>query len=291
MMQSELERRCPVTGQPSTLYCRKDSANYFINKQSGIIFLGEMPDSRKMETYANDQFKDGAYRDYLEAKDLKVLTANERLDRIARYNSGKKLLDIGSAAGFFLEAAKSRGFEVQGIEFAAAAIAAASPTVRNGIIQGDIQEVLGRWTNEFDVITAFDIIEHMYDPVKFVSDIKKALKPGGLLVISTPDTGHYLRYLMGSRWSMLQPFQHTVLFSRDAMKQMLTSNGFTDVKVEATHKFLTPLYLAKQLKETNRAISAAMIPVLEIAPSGLTARPFRVNIGEFIAFARKRMEE
>jgi hypothetical protein len=66
MMQSESEHRCPVTGQPSSLHCSKDSADYFINKQNGIIFLGEMPDAQKMETYANDQFKDGAYRKRME---------------------------------------------------------------------------------------------------------------------------------------------------------------------------------------------------------------------------------
>jgi 2-polyprenyl-3-methyl-5-hydroxy-6-metoxy-1,4-benzoquinol methylase len=290
MMSSEAALRCPVTGEPAVFYCRKDAAEYFVNDRSGIIFLGKMPGIREMEAYANDHFSDGVYKDYLEAKDLKLLTANERLDRITRYNPGKKLLDVGSAAGFFLEAANARGFEVQGIEFAAAAIAAASPTVRGNILHGDIHEILERWANEFDVVTAFDIIEHMHDPAKFVRDIKKALKPGGLLVISTPDTGHYLRYVMGSHWSMLQPFQHTVLFSREAMKQMLNSTGYTDVLVEATRKFLTPLYLAKQLQEPNRIISAFMSPLLKIMPSALSERPFRVNIGEFIVFARAGRE-
>lgn len=291
MKSDEAERHCPVTGQAARLYCRKGSADYHINEQAGIIFLGKMPDVQEMESYANEQFTEGAYKDYLDAKQLKLLTANERLDKISAYSSGKKILDIGCAAGFFLEAAKARGFEVRGIEFASAAIAEASPEVRDKIIQGNIPEVLGRWKNEFDIITAFDIIEHMLDPVKFVSDVKKALRPGGLLVISTPDTGHYLRYLMRAHWPMLQPFQHTVLFSRDAMRAMLLAGGYQDVQVHATHKFLTPLYLAKQLRETNRMLAAVMTPLLAAVPRALTARSFRINIGEFIIFARKSMKE
>lgn len=95
------------------------------------------------------------------------------------------------------------------------------------------------------------------------------------------------RRVMGASWSMLQPLQHTVLFSRSAMQKMLESQGFIDIKIQSTHKYLTLSYLAKQLLETNRVISSIMKLMLKVTPTFIANRPFRINIGEFIVFARK----
>src|SRR5205085_10927698 len=122
---------------------------------------------------------------------------------------------------------------------ASSAIDQADPLIRDKILQGDVNQELGRWKGTMDWISAFDIIEHTHHPVQFLENIKKILKPGGLLVMSTPDTDHFLRRVMGANWPMLQPFQHTVLFSREAMKKLLLSEGFTDIKIESTHKYLT----------------------------------------------------
>jgi 2-polyprenyl-3-methyl-5-hydroxy-6-metoxy-1,4-benzoquinol methylase len=286
-MDVTLTQQCPITGQKAKFYCRKDTGNYYINPYNGVIFLYPMPNINNMEEYANEHYQTGMYKDYLNAKELKILTANVRLKQIEKYKPGKNMLDVGCSAGFFLEAAQAHGYSTQGIEFAAAAIAQAAPSVRNNIIQGDLHKELHRWKQDVDWVSAFDIIEHMHNPVKFISEIKDILKPGGLLVMSTPDTGHFLCRLMRSGWSMLQPLQHTVLFSRQAMKDMLLSQGFTNVKIESTHKYLTFEYLTKQLMETNKFISSVMKAILAITPKAIAQRPFKINISEFIVFAQK----
>src|SRR3990167_3053781 len=257
-MSANISKNCPVTGVPAEFYCKKEGINYYINRTDNVIFLSPMPAANNMMDYANDYYQAGVYNDYLNAKELKILTANIRLDAIAHYQPGKKMLDVGCSAGFFLEAAQARGYEVQGIEFAAAAIERAAPSVRDKIVNGDVHQELGRWQQNLDWVSAFDIIEHTHDPVKFLADIKTILRPGGLLVMSTPDTGHFLCRLMGANWSMLQPLQHTVLFSRSAMRKMLESQGFTAIRIQSTHKYLTFSYLAKQLLETNKVISSIM---------------------------------
>ena len=83
----------------------------------------------------------------------------------------------------------------------------------------------------FDVVSAFDLIEHVPDPRAFLRDCAGRLKPGGVLLISTPDTDHLLRFVMGSRWPMLQPMQHLYLCSRGARSQRaLRAEGFDDVQ-------------------------------------------------------------
>lgn len=284
-MTDQSSKKCPITGLKSEFYCRKNDVNYYMNRQNGIIFLNPMPNTNHMMDYANDHYKTGVYKDYVDAKELKILTANIRLNQIDHYSPGHTMLDIGCSTGFFIEAAKARGYDVRGIEFAAAAIEHASSSVRDKIVQGDVHQVLGQWQPHVDWISAFDIIEHMHDPVKFITDIKSILKPGGFLVMSSPDSGHFLRRLMGASWPMLQPFQHTVLFSRRAMTEMLEAAQFTNIKIQTTHKYVTFAYLARQLSATNKIISFLMGLVVAITPKSLVNRPFRVNIGEFIVFA------
>lgn len=278
---------CPLTGQAAKFYCRKEGVDYYINALDQVIFLGNMPSPDVMLKYADNHYETGVYQDYVKAKALKILTANIRLKQIAQYAPGKKMLDIGCSAGFFIEAAQAHGYDVQGVEFSAVAIAQAAPSVQDKIIQGDAHQELGRFQNDIDWISAFDIIEHMHDPVNFLVGVKNSLKPGGFLVMSTPDTGHFLRRLMGASWPMLQPLQHTVLFSRSAMKKVLEAQGFVDIKIKPTYKYMSLEYLTQQLCETNKFISAMMQLMLKIIPNALTKHAFRINIGEFIVFAKK----
>ena len=106
------------------------------------------------------------------------------------------------------------GFDPAGIELSPVAIDLAQPNVQERITCGDVNTMLTTDARQFDVVTAFDIIEHTFDPAAFLDDVGRVLAPGGLLVMSTPDTGHWLRTVMRSRWPMLQPDQHTFLFSR-----------------------------------------------------------------------------
>jgi hypothetical protein len=115
----------------------------------------------------------------------------------------------------------------------------------------------------------------------------QTLDPGGLAAISTPDTRHFLRYLMRSKWPMLQPMQHTVLFSKRGIGELLRECGFEVVTIDSEHKVLTADYLAEQLVATNPMLHAAFNRAKWIMPQGLRRRPFAVNIGELIAYARK----
>jgi cyclopropane fatty-acyl-phospholipid synthase-like methyltransferase len=186
-----------------------------------------------------------------------------------------------------MEAAAEQGFDVHGVEFSAVAISLASPSVRDRIVRGDVNALLGQTEERFDVVTAFDIIEHVQSPARFLQDIREILRPGGILAISSPDTGHFLRYIMGAKWPMLQPMQHTVLFSRRSIAALLERCGFRDVRVETAHKVLTMDYLAEQLAAVNPGLNRTYQALSWIVPGVLRRRAMAVNIGEFTAYARR----
>lgn len=281
------DRTCPLTGQPARSYARKGRGEYWRDPASGVIFLAEPPSLEHMAAFVDDEYERGVYRDYVSARPLKLATARQRLATIAGYSPGRRLLDVGCAAGFFIEAALEAGYDAHGIELSPVAIGFATEAVKPRIVQGDVNTLLARDPRQFDVVTAFDIIEHTFDPRAFVADIGRVLAPGGLLVISTPDTDHWLRPLMGSRWPMLQPDQHTFLFSRRAMHRMLEESGYTPLRLETAYKTLTIDYLFGQLRQTNPVLSRVLDVTKRVVPRALRERPLAFNIGEMFACARK----
>ena len=277
---------CPVNGLPARPYCRKDNAQYYLEPASGTIFQAEMPSVDTMNQYADVEYSSGAYQEYAKARDLKLATAGPRLAMIKQCAKGKRLLDVGCATGFFMEAAAGEGFDVRGVEFSTIAIGLARPDIRQRIVHGDVNALRTQESEPFDVVTAFDIIEHVQNPADFLRDIHEILRPGGLLVLSSPDTGHFLRYVMRSKWPMLQPMQHTVLFSRRGIAALLERCGFQDVRVETAYKVLTMDYLADQLGLTNPGLDRIYQVLSWIIPGPLKRRPHAINIGEFVAYGR-----
>jgi len=139
----------------------------------------------------------------------------------------------------------------------------------------------------FDVVSAFDLIEHVPDPRGLLRQCASLLKPGGILLISTPDTEHFLRYLMRSRWPMLQPMQHLFLFSRQALASVLRAEGFEDISVDTAHKTLSVDYLINQIKPLNPLLSGVLGALARAVPASTLRKYRRFNIGEILAVARR----
>ncbi len=182
-----------------------------------------------------------------------------------------------------VEAALDAGYDASGVEFSQEAINAAAPRVRERIRQGDINQLD---PGEFDVITAFDILEHTQDPLVSLRQWADLLRPGGLLVITSPDTDSIFRRVMRSRWPMLQPLQHTFLFSGAGVGDVLARAGLTPLEVKGADKVMTIDYLVGQL-QIYFPTSAKIFQRASKSFRGATSIPIHFSIGEFIAFARK----
>jgi 2-polyprenyl-3-methyl-5-hydroxy-6-metoxy-1,4-benzoquinol methylase len=237
-----------------------------------------------MRTWANEEYTSGAYRDYVDARSMKIRHFEDRLADIGNRVRPGRLLDVGCSCGYFMEVAAAHGFDVQGVEFSSSAVAAATPGLRPRIFEGTLEDM--PINGKFDVVSAFDLIEHVQDPRVLVKRCASLLKPGGTLVISTPDAGHYLRLVMGSHWPMLQPMQHLFLFSRQALATMLRTEGFVEVSVDTAYKTINVEYLINQIKLLNPLLSATLRTLTQAVPGSLLRRDRRINIGELLAVAR-----
>lgn len=284
-MSDVAQRQCPICASSEVgLYCQRDSAEYHLCSSCGVIYQSPLPSQASMIGYVEEEYQSGQYRDYVSSRAMKLQHFEARLRQLGDGVRPGRLLDVGCSCGYFLEVAAAAGFDVHGVEFSRSAIRAAAPSIQSRIVEGTLEQAAT--LGPFDVISAFDLLEHVHDPHGFLRQCRALLAGGGTLVVSTPDTDHFLRPLMRARWPMLQPMQHLHLFSRRAMHQILEASGFRDIRVETAYKVLSVDYLINQIKVLNPALSKLLRLMASPVPSSSLRRPRLVNIGEVLAIAR-----
>jgi len=145
----------------------------------------------------------------------------------------KSLLDIGCAIGVLLDEAKELGIQTRGIDISNGAVSYAKK--HHLSVSLDTTESFrkkGRHNQEFDVITALEVIEHEKYPVMMVRNIYAMLRPGGIVILTTPNFHTVFRTLMGDLWVGYQHREHLWFFTPDTMKKLLQKAGFSDIRIQ-----------------------------------------------------------
>jgi 2-polyprenyl-3-methyl-5-hydroxy-6-metoxy-1,4-benzoquinol methylase len=176
--------------------------------------------------------------EYLETEKFRKALANRFLRTIERYSKKGSLLDIGCFAGFFLELAKKNRWNTFGIE---PSIWAASIAKKKGIkIIGKIltPRIAKKFT--FNVITLFDVIEHVDNPKEIIQIAHSLLQKNGVIVIGTPNIDSTFAKIMGKNYPYLIRM-HIILFSPPILKKILEENGFKVIHIE-NYSRTYPLY-------------------------------------------------
>lgn len=175
-------------------------------------------------------------------------TAQVVLDRLTRIVPEKgKLLDVGSGPGLFLDEARKHGFDVSGVEVAAWAVKYARERLGlSGVTQGDVDRLDSLPESSFDVVAAFDVIEHIVAPKQLVEAAARLLRAGGIFVVTTPWFGSPLARLMGRHWYCIFP-AHLHYFTRGSLTQLLRESGFEVVGVRRHTRYLGWRYVWDRL--------------------------------------------
>jgi len=203
---------------------------------------------------------------------------------VDRYTAGPgRVLDVGCATGEFLLEMRGRGWQVAGVEISpsAAQIAIdAGLDVHVGTVESGAFE-LGR----LDLVTLWDVIEHLHDPVKTVREINCLLKPGGVLVFSTPDLDALDARLFGDYWAGLDIPRHLCLFDGPTASRLLASTGFELVAQQyltgSYHVFLMSLQARLRDARWPASIRGGALRVVGLPVLRLLAWPF-FRVVEFL---------
>jgi 2-polyprenyl-3-methyl-5-hydroxy-6-metoxy-1,4-benzoquinol methylase len=167
----------------------------------------------------------------------------EIIEQLTTNNLQLSLLDIGCATGILLEEVQQAGFQAIGIDISKDIV---THCRKKGlkVFAGTIQSVRALRPSSFDVITAFQIIEHERNPKSMVKRIYSLLKKGGLVVLATPNYGGIWRKIMGKHWVGFSHPEHVALFTPESMTRLLKDAGFGDIHAKRDSPRPFPLSFA-----------------------------------------------
>lgn len=143
-----------------------------------------------------------------------------------------KILDIGCATGVFLNSMQKHGWECYGVEPSDFASDYAINRLGLNIFHGYLTDGIFE-ENFFDVITLWDVIEHLSEPVETLQIISKILKPGGLLVVTTPNANSWERKIFGEYWAGWDVPRHYHIFTPNTLQSLLSPMGFRAFKIKS----------------------------------------------------------
>lgn len=149
-----------------------------------------------------------------------------KIQEIERYCQQGKLLDVGCAQGALLAACETSNFEPFGVEpskytYEESKKLAPHSTIYNcTLLEAQFPDKM------FDVVTIINTLEHLLQPKETLIEIYRILKPGGLIVVETPNVDHRIPRILGRRWIQFLIPDHVVFFSKDLLTAILEDIGF-----------------------------------------------------------------
>ena len=221
---------------------------------------------------------------YLEERDGRVLTFERHLQPLEKLHAPPgRLLDVGAYTGVFVEIAAQHGWDAWGIEPGHWAIEQASARGLN-MIEGTLAAA-DLADDSFDVITMWDVIEHLTDPLAEMSQAYRLLKPGGLLVVHTMDIDSLFARLMGARWPWLMEM-HVYYFSHRTLAAMLAEAGFKVLSSAPQGRYLRLGYFATRIGGFSPLLGRLLGGLFRVLR--LRQVPVPLNFGDlFTAYAIK----
>jgi len=150
------------------------------------------------------------------------------LSRVDIKKRNIKLLDVGCGPGYFISYLADLGIYYKGLEFAEFLVKICKEKGLN-VERNDVSE---EKNNSYNIITLFDVVEHIVDPLIFFKILNKKLIKGGHLIAYTPNIHSLSYYLMGSSQNTLLPFQHLCFFNKRSLSYLANKSGFKLESIE-----------------------------------------------------------
>ena len=259
----------------------------------GLTFRSTLPTREELSDIYGHEYFGGSnelasregYLDYVGDADMHRVNARRRLRRLAEITAPGTLLDVGCAAGFFVDEASRRGWKARGVDVSEAMVDWGRRQTRADIRVGTLRDAPGDRVES--CITMWDYIEHALDPRDDVEHAFARLRPGGVLALSTGDAGSALARISLRRWHLMTPRHHNYFFTERTMRRLLESVGFEVLHLGHPAAVFPLRYLAhKACLTVDLSLLDALARRLARSPLGAWTVP--INLWDVMTVVARR---
>lgn len=177
-----------------------------------------------------------------------------------------RLFDVGCFDGGLLDLAGARGWDGWGLELQGDAAAEANRRHPGKVVQSTVEGFEGLEPGAYDMVTAVGLVEHLRDPSRLFALAAEGLRPGGLLVIQTPNAASLPAKLLGRYWPPIAPPEHTFYFAPATLRRASEAVGMQQVSVKAHVKRLRVGYAYDQFAHFGPEFHRLLGPVVRALP-------------------------
>lgn len=253
------------------------------------------PTRQEIEEHYHKGFQEENYGEVMQHQQVYQSAMKALADKIekkikfqGKSIQGISVLDIGCFTGEFLVEMRNKGARVYGVELQESAAKIAGKKLGDNIVSADIlYSNLIFSEDQFDIVTLFGVIEHITDPRRLLERVNNFLKPGGLLMIQTPNSHSLLARIFGKLWPPYTSVEHIHLFSHSSIKRLLTNYNYQNIVFSPHVKKLTPSYVYGMLRTFGPRLRSIMTPFYQMLPKFIKNAYLPFYIGEMIVFAEK----
>lgn len=187
------------------------------------------------------------------------------------YKRSATLLDVGCGQGDFLYEARELGWDATGTEYSPSAVRLCHERGLR-VIEGDFSvRTLGE--ERFDVVTAFEVIEHVRHPNELLGTIARVLRPGGLFFCTTPNFNAALRHLEGASFEMLGFLDHLCLYTRESLRTTARRHSLSPMRIITTGLDMGRLKRTLRRRDDNPSSAVHRRAGIEQLRANIEARP------------------
>lgn len=219
----------------------------------GFVYTLSTEDRDSLLEEYNDMEEDKLY---LKEEHARRMAARRALKEISVLKRPGRLLEVGSATGFFLDEARRFGWEVMGIEPSRWAADYARCNFNLDIIVKSIEDATPP-KGYFDAVVMLDVLEHLTDPKAVLKKIRRLLKDDGILYITTPDIESITSRIFRNRWWGIKR-HHLYFFSRKTLKALLDKTGFEIIKTGFYFRYFSLGYIMRLFVTYNSRTANAL---------------------------------
>ena len=208
------------------------------------------------------------------------------LEQMIPDRNGHRLLDVGAHIGVFVEVAQERGWQAVGVEPSRWAVEQGR---QRGLrmIQGTLRDA-ELDSASFDVVTMWDVVEHLLDPLADIGEVARVLKPGGVFCVHTIDIDSWFARLMGRRWPWLVEM-HNTFFSPQTLGEMVERAGLRVESSRVQGRYLHLGYLLSRLSGWSRPLGRLAEGAVRAVHLDQALVP--VNFGDLFTLYTRKPEE